>query len=279
MATVCELKAKAKEMGLKGYSKLKKAELEKLVMDGKAPASPVKAVSPVKAKPASPVKKAPTPVKAVSALKVGGKNVLVNSKFWTRGEWINKRPWLGDTTDFKMGTKTQGALIPEPIAIPATALYFWKDIKPTPLELETDGLKNYFDPLKVNVLGGNVRKLSEAQAKSILKNGRFPRMEQMHQAIGAYLNAPKELKDAYPFAGVYEGTAVKDAYGPFWQGGVADFQDSSKYGVIFPFVESKVSRIGSNIYKKKGQGPTVQYSLDAIKYQFKTTGKILQRRN
>lgn len=49
MSTVCDLKIKAKEMGLKGYSKMKKAELEKLVMGA----------SPVEAKPASPAKKAP----------------------------------------------------------------------------------------------------------------------------------------------------------------------------------------------------------------------------
>jgi hypothetical protein len=72
MATVSELKAKAKEMGLKGYSKLKKAELEKLVMAGKAPASPVKAkpISPVKS--ASPVKKAPAKKAPARPKKQGG---------------------------------------------------------------------------------------------------------------------------------------------------------------------------------------------------------------
>jgi len=53
MPTICELQIEAKKRGLRGYSKLKKAQLEAL-LNGKP--------SSVKKAP-TPVKKAPTPVK------------------------------------------------------------------------------------------------------------------------------------------------------------------------------------------------------------------------
>jgi len=60
MPTVCELKIQAKAKGLRGYSKLKKADLEKLV-GGKS--SPKKEASPKKADPNKAIPLPPPPAK------------------------------------------------------------------------------------------------------------------------------------------------------------------------------------------------------------------------
>jgi hypothetical protein len=67
MATLVELKARAKKMGYKGYSKLKKGELEKLLTTPPPKPPRTKPVSQrVPIKQVQPAKKAPTPVKTLS---------------------------------------------------------------------------------------------------------------------------------------------------------------------------------------------------------------------
>ena len=70
MPTICELKIQAKKGGYRGYSKLKKAELEKLLAKPPASKAPVsrKAPTPKAPTPKAPTPKAPTP-KAPSPVK------------------------------------------------------------------------------------------------------------------------------------------------------------------------------------------------------------------
>lgn len=261
MATLAELRAEAKRQKRKGYSKLKKAELEKL-LDTPPP-------KPPRTKPVSqrvPIKQVQSPKKAPPTKKpatLQGKNILVKSRFYTNGEWINQWNFFGKRTDFKKGNKTNASLLTDDNYGGETkALYFWKDLPPTPLNLKKDGLKDYFNPLNDSKVKIN-KKLSDAEAKSLIN--KITDVGGIREAIGIYLNTPKEIKDAYPFAGVYEGEPV------MVKAGMGGTKFSEKYGILLPDISPKIKA-----FRKTKTNPA-RYEKEAIELTFKTVGKILDR--
>ena len=253
MATLAELRAEAKRQKRKGYSKLKKAELEKLL--DTPPPKPPRGVPRKKPEPAKTTPKG----KGVDTLQ--GKNILVKSRFYTTGEWSNRRKYFGTPAEFKKGNKTNASLLIDDRFGGATkALYFWRDLSPTPLRLKKDGLKDYFNPLKDAKVKIN-KKLSDAEAKSLINRT----IGSIQEAIGSYLNTPQEIKDAYPFAGVYEGEPV------MVKAGLGGTKYSSRYGILLPDLEPKIKA-----FRKTKTNPA-RYEKEAIDLTFRTVGKILDR--
>lgn len=111
MPTVCELQIEAKKRGLRGYSKLKKSELEALV--NKKASSPPKTMTikvkkskldAIRKKKAPTPAKAPTPVKSKNAkdlfdeivYHIEGENVYTDFVDGESDDYIeNKVRWLG----------------------------------------------------------------------------------------------------------------------------------------------------------------------------------------
>jgi hypothetical protein len=218
MATLAELRAEAKRQKRKGYSKLKKAELEKLL--DTPPPKPPRGVPRKKPEPApAPIAKAESPAKKEPTT-ISGKNILVNSQF--------EKPLDANRTNRDLGYKASELKRGSVKGFSADGsfketrfLYFVKDLPATPLRrlkgysVEADFKKeamrygDYFNPLTDPEPKGSapilrnykISKLNDAEIKK--------RIGQDQRGKGAtsmmyYLNTPELFKKSYPYLGVYE---------------------------------------------------------------------------
>ncbi len=203
MATLVELKARAKKMGYKGYSKMKKAEIEKLLTTPPPKPPRTKPVSQrVPVRQVQPAKKA----KGKEPTSISGKNILVRSKFETAVVANRSNRELGlKASELKKGTMKNFSA--DDTYKDMRFLYFVKNLPDTPLVRKkgyfVEGgfgkaamqYGDYFNPLEEDTKFTKTRKLSDAEIKSIARNS--PRMMK-------YLHTPDLFKKSYPFLGVYE---------------------------------------------------------------------------
>ena len=212
MVSVAEMKAQAKKMGYKGYSKMKKAELEKLLET--PPPKPKRTKS--KAEQAkNPVKKVQPPKKKMAS-GISGKNILFESKLFTKSDWSFERKIKKlKARDFIKGNKKDGAAVINPLG-EEQSLYFIKNLEEVPLE-KKGSLVELFDPTKDRDFSektkraykkGDIRvtKLTDKEVKDFITKTKMTEKNK-DEIMGMiyYLNTPDVIKMAHPLLGVYKG--------------------------------------------------------------------------